>query len=475
VLLLITAPLLLGLLAFAMPWARQRPRVLLLGAAVHAVAVAWDWAAPPAPRLGGWLAVDAAGQLVLLLVSALFLVCAVYAQGYLARRQDRDNRAFVGGLLVLLSAISTVAMAQHLGLLWVAIEITTLATAPLIYFNRNQRALEAAWKYLVVCSVGIAMALLGTFLLALASAGPGGPRSLLLADLLAAGPELARPWVRFAFVFLLAGYGTKLGLAPFHAWKPDAYGEAPGLLGALLSGGVTSVAFLALMRVLQVCIAAGEGAFARQALVAMGLISIGLAAVFLIRQRDLKRMLAYSSVEHMGILALGVGLGGAAATGAWFHLLYNGLTKGALFLAAGNIHRAFGTKDLDQLRGAARVLPVSGPVFLAAFLAITGSPPFAPFFSEFAILDGAVRAGAWGPAAGYLLGLAVIFVGMGGAVLRVVQGAPPDDLATTAMGDSLLTAGPPLALLVLVLALGLWVPSPLRTLVEAASALVGGG
>ena len=474
-LLLITAPLLLGLLAFAMPWARQRPRVLLLGAAVHAAAVAWVWAAPPAPLLGGWLVVDAAGQLVLLLVSALFLVCALYAQGYLVRRQDRDNRAFVGGLLVLLSAISTVAMAQHLGLLWVAIEITTLATAPLIYFNRSQRALEAAWKYLVVCSVGIAMALLGTFLLALASAGPGGPRSLLLADLLAAGPDLARPWVRFAFVFLLAGYGTKLGLAPFHAWKPDAYGEAPGLLGALLSGGVTSVAFLALMRVLQVCIAAGEGAFARQALVAMGLISIGLAAVFLIRQRDLKRMLAYSSVEHMGILALGVGLGGAAATGAWFHLLYNGLTKGALFLAAGNIHRAFGTKDLDQLRGAARVLPVSGPVFLAAFLAITGSPPFAPFFSEFAILDGAVRVGAWGPAAGYLLGLAVIFVGMGAAVLRVVQGTPPDDLATTAMGDSLLTAGPPLALLALVLAFGLWVPSPLRTLVEAASALVGGG
>ena len=186
-------------------------------------------------------------------------------------------------------------------------------------------------------------------------------------------------------------------------------------------------------------------------------------------------MLAYSSVEHMGILVLGVGLGGAAATGAWFHLLYNGLTKGALFLAAGNIHRAFGTKDLDQLRGAARVLPVSGPVFLAAFLAITGSPPFAPFFSEFAILDGAVRAGAWGPAAGYLLGLAVIFVGMGAAVLRVVQGTPPEGLATTAMGDSLLTAGPPLLLLVLVLALGLWVPSPLRTLVEAASALVGGG
>jgi hydrogenase-4 component F len=368
-----------------------------------------------------------------------------------------------------------VALAQHLGLLWVAIEITTLATAPLIYFNHNERALEAAWKYLVVCSVGIAMALLGTFLLALASAAPGGPRTLLLADLLAAGPSLARPWVRVAFVFLLAGYGTKLGLAPFHAWKPDAYGEAPGLLGALLSGGVTSVAFLALMRVLQVCQAAGEGAFARQALVALGLFSIGLATVFLIRQRDLKRMLAYSSVEHMGILALGIGLGGTAATGAWYHLLYNGLTKGALFLTAGNIHRAFGTKDVARLRGAARVLPVSGPVFLAAFLAITGSPPFAPFFSEFAILDGAIRTGAWWPAGVYLLGLAVIFVGMGATVLRIVQGTPPDDLEPTAFGDSLLTAGPPLALLLLVLALGLWVPAPLKALVEAAAALVGGG
>jgi hydrogenase-4 component F len=475
VLLLIAAPLLLATLAFAAPRSRQRPMVLLAGALVHFGTMAWLWAIPPAPALGGWLAIDAAGQLVLLLVSTLFLVCAVYAQGYLARRRDRDNRAFVSGLLVLLAATSAVAMAQHLGLLWVAIEITTLATAPLIYFNQNERALEAAWKYLVVCSVGIAMALLGTFLLALASAGPGGPRSLLLADLLAAGPVLARPWVRFAYVFLLAGYGTKLGLAPFHAWKPDAYGEAPGLLGALLSGGVTSVAFLALMRVLQVCIAAGEGDFARQALVALGLLSVGLAAVFLVRQRDLKRMLAYSSVEHMGILVLGVGIGGAAATGAFLHLLYNGLTKGALFLTAGNIHRAFGTKDVDKLRGAARVLPVSGPVFLAAFLAITGSPPFAPFFSEFAILDGAVQAGAYGPAAAYLVGLAVIFVGMGATVLRVVQGTPPEEARSTAMGDTLLTAGPPLALLALILALGFWVPSPLRALVGAAAALVGGG
>jgi hydrogenase-4 component F len=475
VLLLVAAPLACAALAFATPAARWRPLALLLGGGAHALAVARLWARRPPPAADGWFAVDAAGLLVLALVSALFLACAVYAQGYLARRHDRPNRAFVGGLLVLLAATSAVALAQHLGLLWVAIEVTTLSTAPLIYFNRNERSLEAAWKYLVVCSVGIAFALLGTFLLALASAGPGGPRSLLLADLLAAGPALARPWVRFSFVFLLAGYGTKMGLAPFHAWKPDAYGEAPGLLGALLSGGVTAVAFLALVRALQVCAAAGEGEFARQAFVALGLLSIGLAAVFLMRQRDLKRMLAYSSVEHMGILALGLGVGGGAVTGAFMHLVNNGLTKGALFLTAGNIHRAFGTKQVAELRGAARVLPLSGPVFLASFLAVTGSPPFAPFFSEFTILDGAVRAGAHGAAAAYLLGLAVIFVGMGSTVLSVVQGAPPEGLERPAFRDTPLTAAPPLLLLALVLALGLWWPGPLRALVEQAASLAGGG
>jgi hydrogenase-4 component F len=474
VLLVVAAPLALAAVAFLTPGARTRPRVLLLGAAVHAGTVVWLLVSPPAPALEGWVAMDAAGQLVLLLVSTLFLVCAVYAQGYLARRQDRDNRGFVGGLLVLLGAVSAVAVAQHLGLLWVAIELTTLSTAPLIYFNHNERSLEAAWKYLVVCSVGVALALLGTFVLALASAGPGGPRSLLLADLLAAGPGLSRPWVRFAFVFLLAGYGTKLGLAPFHAWKPDAYGEAPGVLGALLSGGVTAVAFLALVRVLQVCFAAGEGDFAREALVVVGLLSIGFAAVFLVRQRDMKRMLAWSSVEHMGILALGVGLGGAAATGAFLHLLYNGLSKGVAFLAAGNIHRAFATKQTESVRGAARVLPISGPVFLASFLAVTGSPPFAPFFSEFAILDGALRAGAWGPAAAYLAGLAFVFVGMGATVLSIVQGAPPEGAEATEMGDSPITAGPPLVLLGVVIALGLWLPAPLRALVVQAAGLVGG-
>ena len=174
-LLLVLVPLGLAAVAFAVGDQRRRPRVLLAGAAFHAALVAWFWVRPPAPALEGWLALDAPGKLVLSTASALFLACAVYAQGYLAYRRAWDNRVFVGGLLVLLPALTVVALSQHLGLLWVAIEVTTLATAPLIYFTHSALALEAAWKYLLVCSLGIALALLGTFFLALASAGPGGP------------------------------------------------------------------------------------------------------------------------------------------------------------------------------------------------------------------------------------------------------------------------------------------------------------
>jgi hydrogenase-4 component F len=413
-------------------------------------------------------------KITLLTTTILFAAAAVYAQGYLALRPDRDNRVFVGGLLGLLGTMTTIALSRHLGLTWVAMEASTLTTAPLIYFNHNARSLEATWKYLLIGSLGIALALLGTFFLALSGAAPGGPRSLFVDELVLAGPALSRSWVRAAFVFLLVGYGTKMGLAPLHSWKPDAYGEAPGLLGALLAGGLTNFAFLAIVRVFQVTRAAGEEAFAREALVGLGLLSIALAAVFVVGQRDFKRMLAYSSVEHMGILALGIGLGGGAAAGAFFHCLNNGLTKGVVFLSAGNIHRAFGSKTTDEVRGAARLLPVSGPLFLAGFLAVTGSPPFSPFFSEFAILNGAFGAGRFGVGALFLVFLAVIFVGMGTTVLAVVQGDPGDAARARGAREHWLMAAPPLALMALVLILGLFLPQGLKDLFGAAAALVGG-
>jgi hydrogenase-4 component F len=471
---IVVVPLALAALALALRDNRTRPVIMLVGAILHALGVAALWAWPPRlPAAATYFALDALGKLALSATTVLFLACAVYAQGYLRRRIDHDNRIFVAGLLLLLASMTAVGLSQHLGVMWVAIELTTLSTAPLIYFNKNARALEAAWKYLLVCSLGIALALLGTFFLALSGASPDGPRSLFLSDLIAGGPLLSKPWVRAGFVFLLVGYGTKMGLAPLHSWKPDAYGEAPGILGALLSGGVTTFAFVALSRVHQVCRAAGEDAFARDALVAMGLLSMAVAAVFMVGQRDFKRMLAWSSVEHMGILAVGLGLGGVAASGAFFHSLGNGLTKGVLFLSAGNIHRAFGSKRVEDVRGAARRLPVSGPLFLAGFLAITGTPPFSPFFSEFMIVNGAFGGGRFVVGTLFLLFLAIIFVGMGATVLKLVQG---EDSGTPRPDteDTWLSAGPPLALLVVVLLLGLFLPRGLSGLFDAAAALIVG-
>jgi hydrogenase-4 component F len=366
-----------------------------------------------------------------------------------------------------------VVLSHHLGLMWVAMEATTLATAPLLYFNRSGRSLDATWKYLVVGSVGIALALLGSFFLAYAAlAGGLQAPTLLFDDLVAEAPRLSPPWLRAAFVLLLVGYGTKMGLAPMHTWKPDAYGEAPGLVGALLAGGVTSCAFLAILRFFQIAQAAGDGVHARQLLVALGLFSMAVAAVFLVRQRDFKRLLAYSSIEHMGILVLGVGLGGLASYGALLHLLGNGLTKGVLFLSAGNIHRAYYSKQTDQVRGALRRVPLSGTLFLMGFLAITGAPPFLPFLSEFTIASGALGSRQYLAGGVYLFLLAVVFVGMGAAVLPVVQGQPSAQARATRFRDGLATGAPVLALMGLVVLLGVYLPPPLEALLrEAAQSL----
>jgi hydrogenase-4 component F len=264
-----------------------------------------------------------------------------------------------------------------------------------------------------------------------------------------------------------------MGLAPLHTWKPDAYGEAPGVVGALLAGGMTTCAFVALLRVYRVADAGGQGDFARSLLITLGLLSMTTAAVFMIGQRDFKRLLAYSSVEHMGILVLGIGIGGPAIFAALLHTVNNALVKGVLFLSAGNIHRAFKSKRLEDVTGAMRRLPISGSLFLVGFLAITGAPPFGPFVSELLILTAAIDAQRWFVAAAYLVLLAVIFVGMGSTVLAVVQGVPPEDPEGKTFRESPMKVVPMFASLGLVLMMGIWIPEPLTELLYAAAKLLG--
>jgi hydrogenase-4 component F len=472
---LIAFPLVMAVLTFASGSNRWRPWLLPLGALVQLLmvgaAIFRPADAPGVSGLSGWLLLDPLGKLVLGFLAVLFFLCSLYAPAYLALRSDRPNRVFCANLFVSMAMMNLVTLSHHLGLMWVAMEATTLASAPWIYFNRNPRSLEATWKYLLIGSVGIALALLGSFFLAYASLKSGLKSTLMFDQLIHDAPHLSAPWLHAAFILLFIGYGTKMGLAPMHNWKPDAYGEAPGLVGTLLAAGVTGCAFLAILRVHQICAAGAEAENARRVMIAMGLLSVAVAAVFMVRQRDFKRMLAYSSVEHMGILVLGIGIGGPAVYGALLHLINNGLTKGVLFLSAGNIHRSYGSKLTERVQGAIRRVPLSGALFLAGFLAIAGSPPFGPFFSEFTIVAAAIGRHQF-LAAGLLLALlGVVFVGMGSTVLAVVYGDPPRDDGT-GIRDSLGTGVPILLFMALVLMLGLYIPPPLQSLLREAVAFL---
>jgi hydrogenase-4 component F len=469
--LLILFPLAIAAAAFFFPSRRWRPWLVTLGGTGHLMLTILALVQASKGEIisgGEVLLLDALGKVFLGFVSVLFFLCSLYAPAYLALRQDRANRVFCANLLVVLSMMTLVILSQHLGLMWVGMEATTLACAPLLYFNQNPRSLEATWKFLLVGSVGIALALLGSFFLAYSSLKGGLESTLIFARLVAHASELSPEWLHTAFVLLFVGYGAKMGLAPMHTWKPDAYGEAPGVVGTLLAGGVTSCAFLSLLRVYQICRASSESEFARELLMFMGILSMAVAAVFMVRQRDFKRMLAYSSVEHMGILILGIGLGGIGVYGALLHMLNNGFTKGVLFLSAGNIHRAYGSKRTDDVRGALERVPVSGALFFAGFLAITGAPPFGPFVSEFTIASAAMIKGEFLAGALYLLLLGVIFIGMGATVLGIVQGTPSSTTAENGYRDSLATCAPVLLFLALVLLLGLYVPAPLDALLTDA-------
>jgi hydrogenase-4 component F len=463
-LLLILLPLAGAALAAVWPSDRTRPWLLPVFGLMHTVLAFWLLFDPPVVAPGAWLAFDPLARAVLPAVSLLFLVCAAYGVSYLRVRSERPNRVFVAMLLAVLGLLSAGHQARHLGLLWIATEAVTLAAVPLLHFNGTARAIEATWKYLLVGGTGIALSLLGSFCLSYASLHGGGSGDLTFVALAHQGAGLSRPWVLSAWVLLLVGYGTKMGLAPMHTWKPDAYGEAPGIVGAILAGGVTTVAFTAVLRIRAVVNAAGEGAIADRTLLAIGLFSMLVAALFLLGTRDYKRMLAYSSVEHMGILSVGAALGAAGVWAALFHVWANSLTKGALFLSAGNIHRAAGGRTMDQVRGMSVITPQSAAIFVAGMFAVTACPPFGPFFSELRVVRAAFDAGRNGAAALFLGCLLFAFFGLTRLVFAIVDGRPRPTASSTGrrFPEHASVVLPPLILLAFSLWLGLATPSVLH-------------
>jgi hydrogenase-4 component F len=507
---LILVPLVAGGIAFLWPHDLGRRAVLVLGAGLHTALVAAAWYVRPSPELGGRLAIDPTGLLFLSITSVLFLAAAVYCVGYLARERraghvdfvdhlyfsNEPEAVFTGCMLMFLASMTLVTLSQHFGWMWVGVEATTLASAPLIYFHRHHRSLEATWKYLLICSVGIALALLGNFLLAAAVSGgtvedathdvataaehPADgeknsrvPTSMLLEDLLHT-KGIRVSWLEAAFMFFLVGYGTKMGLAPLHTWLPDAHSESPSVVSALLSGALLNCAFLGILRVHQICVAAGVAAFSQNLFLVFGVLSMAVAAAFILGQTDFKRMLAYSSVEHMGIMSIGIGLGDVGAFGACLHAINHSLAKATLFLVAGNILAVYGTKTARDIHGVLRAVPLSGVLWVCGFLAITGVPPFGPFLSEFTILKAALDTDRPLVAITYLALLALVFIGMANIVMPMAQGESNANPRLRSPREAWLAVLPPAALCLLVLVMGVFVPPDLNDLLHEVARAMGG-
>ncbi len=361
-------------------------------------------------------------------------------------------------------------LTNNVGILWVAMEGATLSTVLLVSLYRTPASLEAAWKYFILCSVGLAQALFGTILLYFAAErvlGPGG-HALLWTELFSVRTQLEPTVLSLAFVFLLVGYGTKVGLVPLHNWLPDAHAEGPTPVSAVLSGLLLNVALYAVVRFKVLVDGALGPGLSGHLMMTFGIISVVVAAFFLSRQKDIKRMFAYSSVEHMGIITFAFGMGGTVAGFAGLlHMTVHSLTKSAIFFTAGHASQATGTQDMDRIRGLIQQSPTIGWGLALAGIAILGMPPFGVFTSEFMILTTAMHEHWW--ATPFLLvALGVAFAAIFGKVQLMVFGE------TTAQRLPHPPSLAPVFLhIAIVLVLGLYIPPYLADWYRQAAALIG--
>jgi hydrogenase-4 component F len=419
--------------------------------------------------------VDALSALMIVIVTFLGAIAALYAIGYI-RAELNDAalsraRLFFALFHLFIFTMLVAVTTDNLGVMWIAIEGTTLTTVFLVNLRHTRTSLEAAYKYLILSSVGIALAFIGTTLLYYAGAATAGEIAVNWSALNTAAGSLNGEVVRLAFVFILIGYGTKAGLAPMHTWLPDAHSEAPAPISALMSGVLLNVGLYAIIRFKTVVDAAVGSQFAGRLLIGIGLLSLLVAAAFLVRQRNYKRMLAYSSVEHVGIICLGLGFSGYwGIFGALFHLVNHALSKSLLFILSGNILLKYHSAEISDVRGLLHAAPCTGALFLAGTFALIGLPPFAPFISEFIIFRAGLESDPWAAGTGLVL-LVVVFGAMLASVNRMLYGDPPADLPR---GEPLRLWLAPLAVnFALLLVLGLTLPSPFEAALKQVLQLLG--
>jgi hydrogenase-4 component F len=436
-----------------------------------AAAIAFEvWRGNVLTAAGDLFRADALSALMVAIVAFLGAIASFYAVGYIRAELDDAHlsrvRLFFALLHLFIFTMLVAVTTDNLGVMWIAVEGTTLATVFLVNLRHTRTSIEAAYKYLMLSSVGIALAFIGTALLYYAGAAKAGEIAVNWSALRAGATSLNADVVRLAFVFIIVGYGTKAGLAPMHTWLPDAHSEAPAPISALMSGVLLNVGLYAMMRFKAVVDATVGPVFAADLLIGLGLLSLLVAAAFLVAQRNYKRMLAYSSVEHIGIVCLGLGFGGYwGVFGALFHVINHALAKSLLFILSGNILLKYHSAEIHDVRGLLRAAPLTGALFLAGILALVGLPPFAPFISEFIIFRAGLESYPWAAATGVIL-LVVVFGGMLASVNRMLYGEPPAELAR---GDALRLWVAPLAVnFALLLLLGLTLPAPFEAILKQA-------
>lgn len=420
-----------------------------------------------------FFSVDALGAIAMLIVSTVGLAAVVYSVAYTRREMakgiiglTRVRQYFV--LLSLFLAAMQVAVAASSPLFtWVFIEATTLCTAFLISFYNKSSAMEAAWKYLIINSIGLLLALFGTLLYS-SFAGSVSEGGLLTWKALMENAGRLDPAIaQAAFIFVLIGYGTKVGLAPMHTWLPDAHSKAPAPISALLSGVLLNVALVALLRFVAVTNTAVGQAFSQHLLIAFGVASVLVASLVLLTQKNYKRLLAYSSIENMGIIVIGIGFGGIGALAAILHMIYHSLLKSALFLLAGNFLLKYGSAYIAKVKGSLSIIPVTSVLFLLALFAVVGLPPFGIFLTEFFTLSAGLKDHLVVVII-VLLALAVAFIGFFRNASTMVFSGKPEGVQAGEKNIWLII--PPLALITLALVATFYMPPFIQTLIDQASA-----
>ena len=409
---------------------------------------------------GGFWRIDALSAVMALCIATVTFVTSLFGPD--SRRFRSLTSAFA---LTMLVAVTT----NNVGIMWVAIEATTITSALIIPLNRTRSSVEASWKYLLICSVGIALAFTGTVLTYFDFVSTAGhlPSALNWVVLRGAAPRLHSELIELAFAFILVGYGTKAGLAPMHTWLPDAHSEAPSPLSAMMSGVLLAVALYAVARWKAVVDVAVGPSFASHLLVAAGLLSVAIGTLSLVIQRHYKRMLAYSSVEHIGLASIGLGLGPLGVVAAILHLVNHALAKSMAFLLAGRILDRYKTAEIDGVSGLLHAMPWTGSLFAVGVLALIGLPPFGLFVSEFLLVKAAVVTGHAWLAAAMLVLVLIAFVSLVNHLNRLLYGPVPGDVTVgERSGVNVVVLSACAAVLVV---LGLVLPASLSTLIDQAA------